>query len=778
MKINSIEVKNLFSYDDKDGLKIEFNKGNTAVIVGPNNAGKTNLFRVFEFLKDVINGKINTGKEIKNYLYNEENKSAKVTIDIKFDENEKNLLMEFIECFAMQTDYLKNAYERGPTNINEIVDLFLECQIIWKYNGEYAKPPQPYCKIPLEGRIKRYVEPIKKEFEKYGISILVFERLDENTKLLDNDGVNVLFEKEILDKLKQYLIKYPVNIPYNYSKDLSNIVNKLLDINSDVFYIINDNQSQRDILFSDNNLIIKTNDIFPNFENNPRGLYSIWLNEYPSKYHKLVLLLHSLKELCNAKITKSNDKKIMYKLEYLCNYINLNIDHISTGPNPGLSLHNFILKLFDKAIIKFEEVRGYPENQSYRQDMVLEYFGNSRELANYLYYLKNYDNPANHMKYDHIKGKFEEIFENEKITFDIFHDKNNIPKIKIIFKDGEQLYIDRVGSGIFEVLNILSVVIGAEGKVILLDEPALHLHPIYQKKLLKEFKKLERNGNNQVIIITHSPYFVDIELLSNTFRFYKESGTTQAINIYDKIFEKKFNKIFESNERLIRALFADGVLLMEGLSELLSFPILARKIGYLLEDNNIEIIDVNGKKGFNNYMEIMNSLKIPFGIVCDGDTYNTCNFNAGLPIYKCEEHDWTDFMINKFRDCEIEGKKIIEYLEDEYEITITEQSKSGNNGAKLTIRGNGKSYDIQLNVNSTPDSLINELKEYLNSSEGKYEIKELDNNKNNTNGGKKYTIKNADKAGLAYIIAKNIQDDIDEKLKDLKEFIEKFNNES
>ena len=51
MKIKAIEVKNLFSYDD---FKIEFNEGNIAVIVGPNNAGKTNLFRVLEFLKDVI----------------------------------------------------------------------------------------------------------------------------------------------------------------------------------------------------------------------------------------------------------------------------------------------------------------------------------------------------------------------------------------------------------------------------------------------------------------------------------------------------------------------------------------------------------------------------------------------------------------------------------------------------------------------------------------------------------------------------------------------------
>jgi len=95
-----------------------------------------------------------------------------------------------------------------------------------------------------------------------------------------------------------------------------------------------------------------------------------------------------------------------------------------------------------------------------------------------------------------------------------------------------------VGSGIFEVLSILAVVIGSEGKVVLLDEPALHLHPVYQKKLLKVFDELNKNGNNQIIIITHSPYLVDTELLSNTFRFYKDkNGVTKAMSIYEKFFE-------------------------------------------------------------------------------------------------------------------------------------------------------------------------------------------------------------------------------------------------
>jgi len=85
------------------------------------------------------------------------------------------------------------------------------------------------------------------------------------------------------------------------------------------------------------------------------------------------------------------------------------------------------------------------------------------------------------------------IFKQESIyDLDIFINENKFPEIRIMFKDKDEdikiFPIENVGSGIFEVLNILTVVIDTKEKVILLDEPALYLHPKSQKKLLNVLK--------------------------------------------------------------------------------------------------------------------------------------------------------------------------------------------------------------------------------------------------------------------------------------------------
>jgi predicted ATP-dependent endonuclease of OLD family len=255
-----------------------------------------------------------------------------------------------------------------------------------------------------------------------------------------------------------------------------------------------------------------------------------------------------------------------------------------------------------------------------------------------------------------------------------------------------------VGSGIFEVLNILAVVIGAKEKVILLDEPALHLHPKYQKKLLKVFKDLNKKDGNQIIIITHSPYLVDIELLNNTFRFYKdENGKTKNIRVGEvvkNLYGDKIQKKFEENETKKRLLFANGVLLTEGGCEYHSLPILLEKIGYSPEDYNIEIVNVRGKDGFKEYIELLNSLRIPFGIVCDGETA----FN----IYR---HN---------RIKEEKAKKIIKKLNK-----ILDEEGISEDEIKNKIKEIVEKYntDYELKNENDYSTIINAFKEVFNNSE-------------------------------------------------------------
>jgi len=160
MKIKSIEVQNLYSYDK---FKIEFNEGNIAVIVGPNNAGKTNLFRVFEFLKDVINGE-KRAEHVPDYLHDRNNTKASIIVEVEFDTLEKSKLKDYFECFFKSNclNFKKICNELGFNIEDKLVELFSRGEFIFEYNGEPSGRVIPYYKIPMK-MLKD--EKLKEEFK-------------------------------------------------------------------------------------------------------------------------------------------------------------------------------------------------------------------------------------------------------------------------------------------------------------------------------------------------------------------------------------------------------------------------------------------------------------------------------------------------------------------------------------------------------------------------------------------------------------------------------------
>ncbi|MHA1591895.1 MAG: hypothetical protein ACTSUP_05445 [Candidatus Heimdallarchaeaceae archaeon] len=151
--------------------------------------------------------------------------------------------------------------------------------------------------------------------------------------------------------------------------------------------------------------------------------------------------------------------------------------------NNILTLHWLLLRLFANAVVKFSEVRGYPKPSS--MEVLERYDGNGIDLANYLFYLKNASDISVREKYLHIQEQFEQLnsYMGIKVAFDVVK-ADEIPEVMIV-ENGCQYSIQRIASGIFEILNLLAVIHGNREKVILLDEPALHLHPVSQKILLK-----------------------------------------------------------------------------------------------------------------------------------------------------------------------------------------------------------------------------------------------------------------------------------------------------
>ncbi len=70
-----------------------------------------------------------------------------------------------------------------------------------------------------------------------------------------------------------------------------------------------------------------------------------------------------------------------------------------------------------------------------------------------------------------------------------------------------------IGDGIWSIFTIIDAVYDAEnGSVIVIDEPELSLHPQYQKKVMDLL--FEESKDKQIIISTHSPYFISWEALA------------------------------------------------------------------------------------------------------------------------------------------------------------------------------------------------------------------------------------------------------------------------
>lgn len=67
-----------------------------------------------------------------------------------------------------------------------------------------------------------------------------------------------------------------------------------------------------------------------------------------------------------------------------------------------------------------------------------------------------------------------------------------------------------LGDGIWSVFTICDALYNSnEGDIICIDEPELSLHPVYQKRILKLLKKFSKY--RQIVICTHSLYFIDIQ---------------------------------------------------------------------------------------------------------------------------------------------------------------------------------------------------------------------------------------------------------------------------
>ncbi len=157
------------------------------------------------------------------------------------------------------------------------------------------------------------------------------------------------------------------------------------------------------------------------------------------------------------------------------------------------------------------------------------------------------------------------------------------------------------------------------GLVLLIEEPELFLRPQAQRYLYRLLRRLAGNGN-QVLYSTHEPAFLNVgrleelALVEHSHRLGTTVTQPQELGA-----DASFRAISEIDAERGELFLANAVLLVEGRTEKLTFPLVFTALGHDVDREGITIIDCGGKPNIPLFIRICRAAGIPCVAVHDRD---------------------------------------------------------------------------------------------------------------------------------------------------------------
>ena len=155
--------------------------------------------------------------------------------------------------------------------------------------------------------------------------------------------------------------------------------------------------------------------------------------------------------------------------------------------------------------------------------------------------------------------------------------------------------------------------------VLLIEEPELYLSPNAQRRLYRVLRELARRGN-QILYSTHAPVFLSVDRLEELALVRQtDDGGTSLFQPEPLAETEIFRALSEFDSDRAELFLARRVLLVEGRTEKVTFPLVFDALGIDPDQEGILVLECGGKGNMPLFARICNACGVPYVVVHDRD---------------------------------------------------------------------------------------------------------------------------------------------------------------
>jgi hypothetical protein len=185
---------------------------------------------------------------------------------------------------------------------------------------------------------------------------------------------------------------------------------------------------------------------------------------------------------------------------------------------------------------------------------------------------------------------------------------------------GQNIPLDASGTGVGQVLHLVaSVLFHPLGRIFLVDEPHVYLHPGVERLLVRF---LRQHGEHSYVCATHSPVFINAADPERYWLVSRDEGGSKIRSVFDERLSRK-HILGELGVKPADVALAERVLFVEGDSDKAIYPILLAKLGWDLTRMNCSVVELRGSGTSSPLASVVGELSqlldIDFTICLDGD---------------------------------------------------------------------------------------------------------------------------------------------------------------